>query len=171
MRTLPTTWNVERGENLRWQTPIPGLAHASPIIWEGRIYLATVVKPGAKPELKIGLYGAGDSYTEKEKHAGRLRCLDQHSGKILWDKPGFEAVPRLERHTKATHCNSTPATDGKHIVAMFGSEGVFCFDMEGRPLWHKDLGKLHAGPYDVPSLQWGFASSPLRSRRHPPAGR
>jgi outer membrane protein assembly factor BamB len=158
---VPTTWNVESGENVRWQTPIPGLAHASPIIWENKIYLTTVVRPGAKPELKIGLYGDGESYKEKESHRWRLLCLDKVAGKILWDKLGHEAVPRLERHTKATHCNSTPATDGKRIVAMFGSEGLFCFDMNGEKLWSKDLGKLHAAPQDMPSLQWGFASSPV----------
>jgi len=157
----PLIWNVARGENVRWQTAIPGLAHASPIIWKDRIYVSTAVKPGAKPELKIGLYGAGDSYAEKEPHQWRLLCLDKATGKILWNKPGYEAVPRLERHTKATHCNSTPATDGKRIVALFGSEGLFGFDMNGQPLWHQDLGKLHAGPYDMPSLQWGFASSPV----------
>jgi len=157
----PTTWNVENGENIRWQTPIPGLAHASPIVWEDHVYLATAVKRGAKADLKIGLYGAGDSYTEKETHQWRLLCLEKSSGKILWDKPGHAAVPRLERHTKATHCNSTPATDGKRIVALFGSEGLFCFDMNGQPLWQKDLGKLHADPHDMRSLQWGFASSPI----------
>jgi len=73
----------------------------------------------------------------------------------------LEAVPRLERHTKGTHCNSTPATDGKRIVALFGSEGLFCFDMTGAKLWHKDLGKLHAGPHDARTLQWGFGSSPI----------
>src|SRR6185503_18212988 len=135
--SLPTTWNVETGENVRWQTPIPGLAHASPIVWKDRIYIATAVKPGAKADLKIGLYGSGDSYAEKEAHQWRLLCLDKLSGKILWDKLGYEAVPRLERHTKATHCNSTPATDGQRIVAMFGSEGLFCFDMDGRKVWHK----------------------------------
>jgi len=155
------TWSLESGENVRWQTPIPGLAHASPIVWEDRIYLATAVKPGAKPDLKVGLYGNGDSYQEKEPHQWRLLCLDKVSGKILWDKLGHESVPRLERHTKATHCNSTPATDGKYIVAVFGSEGLFCFDMEGRPLWRKDLGKLHAGPFNATNLQWGFASSPV----------
>ena len=155
------TWSLESGENVRWQTPIPGLAHASPIVWEDRIYLATAVKPGAKPDLKVGLYGDGDSYQEKEPHQWRLLCLDKVSGKILWDKLGHESVPRLERHTKATHCNSTPATDGKYIVAVFGSEGLFCFDMEGRPLWRKDLGKLHAGPFNATNLQWGFASSPV----------
>src|SRR6266576_6304499 len=68
----PLSWNVESGENIRWQTPIPGLAHASPIVWGDHIFLATAVKPGAKPELKIGLYGDGASYTEKEPHQWRL---------------------------------------------------------------------------------------------------
>jgi outer membrane protein assembly factor BamB len=157
----PLTWNLETGENVRWQTPVPGLAHASPIIWESRLYLTTAVRPGAKPDLKIGLYGDGKSYTEKEPHQWRLLCLDKATGKILWDKLGHESVPRLERHSKATHCNSTPATDGKRIVAMFGSEGSFCFDMDGQTHWRKDLGKLHAGPYDSPGMQWGFASSPV----------
>jgi len=159
--TIPLRWNTDSGENIRWQTPIPGLAHASPIIWKDRIYLATAVKPGAKAELKVGLYGDGDSYKEKEPHQWRLLCLDKATGAVLWDKLEHESVPRVERHTKATHCNSTPATDGKRIVAMFGSEGIFCFDMDGTKLWRKDLGKLHAGPYNMPKLEWGFASSPV----------
>ena len=159
--TIPLQWNVDTGENIRWQAPIPGLAHASPIIWNDRIYLATAVKPGGKADLKVGLYGDGDSYKEKEPHQWRLLCLDKATGKVLWDKLELESVPRVERHTKATHCNSTPATDGKRIVAMFGSEGIFCFDMDGKELWRKDLGKLHAGPYNMPKLEWGFASSPV----------
>ncbi len=160
-KEAPTTWNVAAGENVRWQTPIPGLGHASPIVWSDRVYIATAVRPGVKAELKVGLYGEGNSYPEKEPHQWRLLCLDKTSGKVLWDKLELEAVPRLERHTKATHCNSTPATDGKRIVALFGSEGLFCFDMTGAKLWHQDLGKLHAGPHDSRTLQWGFGSSPV----------
>jgi len=158
---LPTTWNVDTGENVRWQTSIPGLAHASPIVWGDRVYLATAVKPGGKAALKVGLYGEGKSYSENEPHQWRLLCLDKVTGQVLWDKLGFEAVPRLERHTKATHCNSTPATDGKRIAALFGSEGLFCFNLTGQLLWRQDLGKLHAGPYDAPTMQWGCASSPV----------
>src|SRR6185369_6053509 len=157
----PVSWNVESGENVRWQTPIPGLGHACPIVWGDRVYVATAVKPGGKPELKIGLYGAGESYKEKEPHQWRLLCLDKATGKILSDKLAHETVPRQERHTKASHCNSTPATDGQRIVAIFGSEGLFCFDMNGTRLWRKDLGKMDGGPYDAPDLQWGFASSPV----------
>jgi outer membrane protein assembly factor BamB len=158
---LPVVWDIQRGVNVRWQIPIPGLAHASPIIRGPHIYLATAVNTEAKPKLKIGLYGDIDTYSEKEKHQWRLLCLEKQSGKILWDKLCWEAIPRVERHTKATHCNSTPATDGKRIVALLGSEGLFCFDMNGETLWHQDLGKLDSGPYDAPDTHWGFASSPV----------
>ncbi len=160
-QAAPTKWDLETGKNIRWQKLIPGLGHACPIIWQGRLYIATAVKPSGKSDLKVGIYGAGESYKEKESHQWRLLCFDKNSGKLLWDKVGFEAVPRVERHTKASHCNSTPATDGERIVAIFGSEGLFCFDMSGTLQWHKDLGKMDAGPYDAPTLQWGFASSPI----------
>jgi hypothetical protein len=58
----PIHWDVASGENVLWSTDIPGLAHASPIIWEDKIYLATAIRPGKKAELKVGLYGAGDSH-------------------------------------------------------------------------------------------------------------
>ncbi|HWY75421.1 MAG TPA: PQQ-binding-like beta-propeller repeat protein [Verrucomicrobiae bacterium] len=157
----PVTWNVESGENIRWQTPIPGLGHASPIIWDDKIYIATAVKPGAKPELKIGLYGDVGSYSEMEAHQWHLLCLQKADGKVLWDKLVLESVPRTKRHTKSTHCNSTPATDGERIAAIFGSEGLFCFDMDGKQLWHKDLGRMDAGWYVQTNTSWGFSSSPL----------
>ncbi len=157
----PTTWNLDTRQNVRWIRDLPGLGHASPIVWNDRIYIATAVFPGAKPALKTGIYGDGRSYEEKEPHQWRLLCFDKTTGNLLWDKLGYEAVPRQQRHTKASHCNSTPATDGQRVAAIFGSEGLFCFDMGGRLLWHKDLGKMDAGPWDVPTLQWSFASSPL----------
>jgi outer membrane protein assembly factor BamB len=157
----PVSWDAESGKNIRWQTPVPGLGHACPIVWEDRIYVATVVKPGDKPQLRLGLYGDVNSYKEKEPHQWRLLGLDKSSGNILWDKLALEAVPRSERHTKASHCNSTPATDGRHIVAVFGSEGLFCFDMNGREVWRKELGRMKAGWYFMKNTEWGFGSSPV----------
>lgn len=157
---LPTTWNVTTGENIRWQTPIPGLAHASPIVWGDRVFVATAVKPG-KSELKVGLYGDIDSVNENEVHQWRLLALEKATGKVVWNTLGYEGIPKVKRHTKSSHCNSTPTTDGQHIVAIFGSEGLFCFDMAGKLVWKKDLGPMDAGYFDVPSAQWGFASSPV----------
>lgn len=160
-KAAPTSWNVTSGEAVQWQTPVPGLGHACPIIWGDRIYIATAVKPGTKPDVKIGLYGDIDSYRETEAHQWRLLALNKFTGAVVWDKLVLERVPRTQRHTKATHCNSTPATDGKRIAAILGSEGLFCFDMNGRQLWKKDLGPMDSGFYSMTNTSWGFGSSPV----------
>jgi outer membrane protein assembly factor BamB len=159
-QATPTNWNVEAGTNIRWQTPLPGLAHASPIVWGDRVYVATAVKPGTA-ELKVGLYGDIKPLEEKESHQWRLLALDKATGKIIWDTLAHEGIPRAKRHPKATPCNSTPVTDGNRIVAIFGSEGLFCFDLTGKQIWHKELGPMDSGYYVVPSAQWGFGSSPI----------
>jgi len=156
----PERWNIEAGENIRWQTTIPGLAHASPIIWGDRVYLATAVRPG-QADLKVGLYGDIASANDQDSHQWRLIAIDKASGKIIWDKLSYEGIPRVKRHTKASHCNSTPATDGRRIVTFFGSEGLFCFDLEGQLAWKKDLGPMNSGYFKGPSAQWGFAASPV----------
>jgi outer membrane protein assembly factor BamB len=156
----PVHWNVEKGENIRWHTAIPGLAHSSPIIWGNVIYVTTAVGPGNQ-DVKVGLYGDIASADDQDSHQWRLLALDKDTGKIIWNKLCYEGIPRGKRHPKATHCNSTPATDGQRIVAIFGSEGLFCFDRDGKLLWKKDLGPLKSGYYVVPSAQWGFSSSPV----------
>ena len=70
-------------------------------------------------------------------------------------------VPREKRHIKGTYANATPATDGRHVIAFFGSQGLYAYTIDGRLLWKKDLGVLNAGAYDLPSYEWGPASSPI----------
>lgn len=159
-KALPTEWNVETGKNLRWQTPVPGLGHSCPIVWSNRIYVTTAVAAG-EAELKVGLYGDIESVAETADQQWRLLALDRPSGKILWNVLGHSAIPRVKRHPKATHCNSTPATDGHSIVAIFGSEGLFCFDTDGKLRWKHSLGPMDSGFFAVPSAQWGFGSSPV----------
>jgi outer membrane protein assembly factor BamB len=157
---LPMSWDIESRKNVRWRIPVPGLAHASPIAWGDRVYVATAVGPGGS-ELKVGLYGDIAAAKDQEKHEWRLFALELASGRVIWNSLGHEGVPKVKRHTKASHCNSTPATDGRRIVTLFGSEGLFCFDMEGRLVWKKDLGPMDSGFFRIPTAQWGFASSPV----------
>jgi outer membrane protein assembly factor BamB len=88
-------------------------------------------------------------------------CLDKKTGKLLWERTAHEGTPKDKRHIKATYANSSPATDGRYVVALFGSEGLFAFDIDGRPLWRKELGRLDVGAYDAPDYEWGSASSPI----------
>jgi len=159
-KALPTTWDLEKKQNLAWRTAVPGLGHAAPIVWGDRVYVTTAVGAG-QSDLKVGLYGDIASADDNGPHTWRLLAIDKNTGKVVWDKVGHESVPRVKRHTKASHNNSTPATDGERIVAIFGSEGLFCFDTKGDLTWKKDLGPMDSGFFSVKSAQWGFASSPV----------
>jgi outer membrane protein assembly factor BamB len=158
---LPSKWNGETGENVLWKTPIPGLSHASPVVWESRVFVATAVSSNPKPYFRAGLYGDVDSDTDLTKHSWKLYCLDKKTGKIIWERTAHEGIPKTKRHIKATFASSTPVTDGRYVIAFFGSEGLFCYDLEGKLNWKADLGVLDAGWFFDPDYQWGTASSPI----------
>jgi outer membrane protein assembly factor BamB len=94
-------------------------------------------------------------------HTWRLLSIDKESGRIVWDKAVYQGVPRMKRHAKSSHASATPATDGRYIVALLDSEGLFCFDMNGVQQWRRDLGVMDVGLVDDPTYQWGPASSPI----------
>ena len=160
-QNLPDKWSVKSGENILWRTPIPGLAHSSPVVWGNQIFVTSAVSSDPKASFRPGLYGDGDASQDHSRHRWMVYALDKQSGKILWERVAHEGEPIEKRHIKSTYANSTPATDGRIVVAWFGSQGVFAFDIKGRPLWKVDLGRVDMGAYDIPTYEWGPASSPI----------
>src|SRR5262249_34547071 len=156
--------DVAKGHNVRWKKPLPGLGHSCPVIWGERIFLTSAVSGDARAGLKPGLYGNVDSVKESAPHTWHVYCLDRATGGVVWDRVAHKGVPRVKRHPKATHANPTCATDGKHVVACFGSEGLYCYDFAGKLLWKQDLGTLDSGWFYDPAYQWGFGSSPILYR-------
>ena len=156
-----TTWDVERGENIRWKTAIPGLGLSSPIIWGERLFVTTAVNADDDAELRVGLYGDIEPSKDNATHRWLVLCLDKNTGRELWRRVAHEGEPKVKRHPKSSHANCTPATDGRRVVAFFGSEGLYCYDLDGELKWKKDFGELDAGYYVVPQAQWEFASSPV----------
>ncbi len=157
---LPDTFNVETGTNIRWTTPIEGLAHSSPVIVGDHLYLTTAVKEG-EDTLKVGLYGEIGSVQDDSKYQFKVLCVNRKTGDILWTKTAWQGVPVIKRHPKGSHAASTPAADASHVVAFFGTEGLYCYNPQGELLWSKNFGTLDSGYYMVPDAQWGFASSPV----------
>jgi outer membrane protein assembly factor BamB len=160
----PTVWDGDKGVNLRWKTPIPGVAHSSPIVCGNRVFLTTAVSGNAKAVFKTGQYGAGTPSKDFSEHSWRVYCLDKATGKVLWEREVHRGVPRVDRHEKASQASATPATDGKHLAVVCGSEGLFCYDLDGKPLWRQDLGVLDLGAFNDPELKWGAGSSPILYR-------
>ncbi|HUF48883.1 MAG TPA: PQQ-binding-like beta-propeller repeat protein [Vicinamibacterales bacterium] len=157
----PTTWDVPGGKGVRWTTAIEGLGHSSPVIWGNQVCVTTAISGKIDAGLRIGIYGDIASVQDDTEHVWKLVCVDKTSGQVLFNKEIHRGVPAIKRHTKATHANSTLATDGTHLVAMLGSEGLHTFDMQGNLIWKKDLGVLDSGFFMVPEAQWEFASSPV----------
>ena len=163
----PLTWDVAAGTNVAWKTPIPGLGHSSPVVWGDRIFVTSAVPlPGPGGDAGVD---ADSTVTLKEvgsipnhaRHAWRLYCLDRATGRVLWERTAHEGMPKAKRHAKASQASATAATDGTHVVAMMGSEGLYAFDMAGTPLWTKNLGHLNLGYVDDKNEEWGPGSSPV----------
>lgn len=157
----PSTWDATKNANIAWKTEIPGLAHASPIVWGNKLFVVSAVSGVPQGKFRHGLYGDVDSDKDVSKHSWKVYCLDKRTGKILWERAASEGVPKIKRHIKSTHASPTPATDGTYVVAFFGSEGLFCYDLDGKLIWKRDLGVLDSGWFFDPDFQWGMASSPI----------
>jgi outer membrane protein assembly factor BamB len=164
----PTTWDAEKGVNVRWKTPIPGLGHSSPVVWGNRVFLTTTVS--ANEAATIFRHGAGASSTadsmnrslkDEGPHSWRVYALDRDTGKVVWQRVSHEGVPRTPRHVMASQADPTPVTDGRHVIAFFGSEGLYCYDIDGRLVWKRDIGPMTSGYVTDPTYEWTVAASPI----------
>ena len=156
----PIKWNVKENKNVAWKTAIPGLGHSCPVVWGDHVFVTTAISE-SDTSIKTGLYGDVASVEDDSEHEFVTYCLDKTDGKIVWKKTACKAVPKVKRHLKSTHANSSVATNGNYVVSWFGTEGVYCYSMEGKLLWKKDLGLLDSGWFYDREYQWQFGASPI----------
>jgi outer membrane protein assembly factor BamB len=157
----PTNFDATTGRNLRWKTPIPGLGHSCPVVFGDWVFITTAVGEPAKQTIRSGQYGDVDSVDDKSPHEWKVYCLDKSTGSVKWESTAHQGIPKGKRHLKSTLANPTPATDGRFVVASFGPEGLYCYDVNGRLKWKRELGDLDSGWFYDPDYQWGFGSSPI----------
>lgn len=150
--SLPSEWSDTK--NVAWKTPIPGMGWSSPIVWGKKVFLTTAVSEGKENQPAKGLY-MGSSAKSPNPHRWLVLCLDVETGKILWEKEVHKGAPAQTRHIKNTYASETPATDGERVYAYFGNLGLFCFDMDGKQLWKKELGSYKT------QWGWGTGASPV----------
>jgi outer membrane protein assembly factor BamB len=158
---LPERWNGRTGENILWRVPIPGLGHSSPVAWGDRLFVTSAISSRGAATFRPGLYGDGDASDDRSRHRWMVYALDKRTGRVLWERVAHEREPLDRRHVKSTYASATPATDGRVVVAWFGSQGVHAFDVNGNRLWAVDVGRVNMGAYDIPTFEWGPASSPI----------
>jgi outer membrane protein assembly factor BamB len=158
---LPESFNLNKMENIRWKVEIPGLGLSSPVIWDNKLFITTAISQADKEGFKPGIYGDITPVKDSSVHEWKVYCYDKNTGKILWDRTAYKGIPKMKRHPKSTHANTSVATDGKYVVAFFGSEGLFCYDINGNLVWQKSFGLLKSVFFMVKTAEWEFASSPI----------
>ena len=150
----PTEWSIDK--NIRWSIKIPGRGWSSPIVWENKVFLTTVVNAGETEKPKRGLYFGGDRHgIPQTQHSWKVVCLNRDTGKVLWERDAKQGIPQQPLHIKNSYASETPVTDGERVYAYFGNEGLFCYDLDGKPLWDRSW------PAHKTRLSWGTAASPV----------
>jgi len=153
----PIHWDQKT--NIKWKTEIPGKGSATPIVWGDQIFLLTALDTGraAKPEE----LPKPDPHLEKKTKPPTtfyqfvVLCIDRHSGAIRWQKTAAEKVPHEGHHPTHSYAAGSATTDGRRVLASFGSFGIYCYDLAGNLQWQRDLGRMQT------RFGWGEGSSPV----------
>lgn len=155
-------WDVASGENVVWQTPIPGASNSSPVVWGDRLFVTTAISGLGTETLRAGISGDTRSLEDTSEHVWHLYALDTASGDIVWDREVFRGPPGALRHPKGSHASSTPATDGERVVVLFGAIGLLAaYDFDGDLVWRNDIGVIDTTYYLDSTHHWGHSSSPI----------
>lgn len=151
---LPDRWSTT--ENVLWKQDIPGRGWSSPIVWDGLVFLTTVINEGENEPIKKGLYFGGNRLEPpKSNHQWKVICLALDDGSVIWEKTVHEGVPEKSLHIKNSYASETPVTDGERIYCYFGNVGIFCLTLDGELVWTHDV------PARKTRFEWGTASSPV----------
>lgn len=137
----PAAWS--EAKNIKWKTSIPGLGHASPIVWGDSVFLTTAAPFGdAVPAPKELDHEAHDNRPASHKQRFIALAIHRDDGRILWQKTLREEQPHEGVHETGTWASNSPVTDGEYLFAYFGSRGLYCLDLDGHLLWQKDFAKM-----------------------------
>jgi outer membrane protein assembly factor BamB len=128
-------------KHVKWKVEIPGRGSASPIVWGDRLFLLTAVPASATGDAVHAPLGGAQI---RPVHKFLVLAIDRHTGKVVWERTAKEEAPHEASHPEnGTWASSSAITDGEHVIASFESRGLFAYDMQGSPIWQKDLGDKH----------------------------
>ncbi len=143
----PTSWSET--ENIRWKVEVEGRSLATPVIWGDRIFLMSAVAVDSDAYAKKQEAAAAklerrewppavDPVTQRFVVEARSRA----DGSLVWRRVASERVPHESHYIDSSFASASPVTDGEVLLAHFGSNGLYAYDLDGELLWNVDLGDM-----------------------------
>ena len=154
----PVEWSETK--NVKWKVEIPGKGHATPIIWEDKVFILTAIETDHKA---VKEESAAEESTErrgppsieaKNLHDFVVMAINKANGAVIWNTIVCKEAPVDGTHNLGTWASNSPVTDGEHLYAYFGSRGLYCLDFDGNMLWKRDFGQMEK------KMEFGEGSSP-----------
>jgi outer membrane protein assembly factor BamB len=132
----PIEWS--EAKNVRWKVELPGRGSSSPIVWDDRIFVLSAVPIGVSGSEAHAPRGG---LPQRDLHRYVVLAIDRRTGRTIWERTAREQRPHEASHQdNGTYASSSAITDGKRVYAWFESQGMYVYDMDGKPIWQKDLG-------------------------------
>jgi outer membrane protein assembly factor BamB len=161
----PVEWDETR--NIRWKVSVPGDGNSTPAVWGDLVFVLSAVPTGKHvPEAAAtrptqvakttnspasggsgggagGGGGGGRGMVEvtDEEHRFTVFAYERSTGKLRWQDTPRTELPHEGHHKDHGFASASPVTDGEVLIAYFGSRGLHAYDLSGKPLWRKDLGR------------------------------
>ena len=151
--TPPTEWS--ESNNVAWKVPVSGEGIATPIVWDGKIFLVTSVATDRVPETAAANDERALTRPPNLFFQFKVVCLSLETGETIWEDVCVELAPHEGRHKTSTYAAASPMTDGEQLIVPFGSYGIFSYSLDGEKQWSIDLGDMHT------RKGWGEATSPV----------
>jgi len=159
-KNVPAEWSPTR--NVAWKTALPGYGQSQPIVWGSRVFLTADVEGGPAPTnhkapvhmMEGQPWVHPDSVGIDKLHTMKVLALDLTSGAIVWERTAYEGTVFDHRHRRGSYAAPTMVTDGAMVVAYFGPEGLYGYDIDGNLKWKADVGRF-------PLLGMGTGTSPV----------
>lgn len=137
----PLEWSEDH--NVLWKRALPGVGHATPVVWGDRIFVTTAVPFGDEIESSgRAAHGAHDNLAPTRNYEFVVLAIARDSGRTLWKKTVRREPPHEGTHVTGSWASNSAVTDGEHLIASFGSRGIYGFDLDGQLLWEADLGDM-----------------------------
>lgn len=155
----PIEWSETK--NVKWKTEIPGKGHATPIVWEDKVFVTTSIQTSQKSEQmetsNNAATGRGGppSLQPESVHDFIVMAINRKDGSFLWKTTVCQERPVDGTHEMGSWASNSPVTDGEHLYAYFGSRGLYCLDFKGNVLWNRDFGQMEK------KMSFGEGSSPV----------
>src|SRR6185369_12328777 len=137
-KNLPTTWSLEKNENIVWKTELPSWSGGTPIIWGDHIFVTSPSKKEGSQEAPATGGGKGKSKRDPGGENLMLLCLSKKDGKVRWQ---MQIDHGNLTYNKQNSSSPSPVTDGKIVWVVTGNGVVTAIDFDGKKLWTRDLQK------------------------------